>query len=91
MYLENRSSLVCEYQVSEVSVVEFDTGRIACPVRDRDVVTRQTCTYSPLKTSSPSGRAAPDHRLKLTPDGEEVRHDWSVGMRGLVVELDKSL
>ncbi len=67
MYLENRSGLVCEYRVSEVSVVEFDTGQIACPVRDRAMVTLQTCTYSPLRTSSSSGRAAPYHHAGLTP------------------------
>ncbi len=90
-YLEIRSGLVCKYLVREVFVVEFDTGRIACRVRDRDVVTRQICTYSLLRASSPSGRTAPERSPGPTPGEKEIRRYWSVGIRGLVVELDKSL
>ena len=43
--LEDRSGNAYDYRVSEVFVVEPDAGWVLDPVRDRDMVTLQTCTY----------------------------------------------
>ena len=42
--LEDRSGAAYEYRVSEVFVVEPDADWAVDPVRDRDIVTLQTCT-----------------------------------------------
>ncbi|CAN5352087.1 hypothetical protein BH24ACT19_BH24ACT19_09100 [soil metagenome] len=43
--LEDRSGNVYKYRVSEMFVVEPDAGWVLDPVRDRDMLTLQTCTY----------------------------------------------
>ena len=43
--LKDRSGNVYKYRVSEMFVVEPDAGWVLDPVRNRDMVTLQTCTY----------------------------------------------
>lgn len=43
--LKERSGNVYKYRVSEMFVVEPDAGWVLDPVRDRDMLTLQTCTY----------------------------------------------
>ena len=43
--LEDRSGNAYRYRVSEMFVVEPDAGWVLDPVRNRDMVTLQTCTY----------------------------------------------
>jgi sortase A len=43
--LKDRSGNTYGYRVSEVFVVEPDAGWVLDPVRDRDMLTLQTCTY----------------------------------------------
>ncbi len=43
--LEDGSGTPYEYEVSEVFVAEPDAEWVVDPVRDRDMVTLQTCTY----------------------------------------------
>jgi sortase A len=43
--LKDRSGTVYEYQVSESFVVDPDADWVVDPVRNRDMVTLQTCTF----------------------------------------------
>ncbi len=43
--LEDRQSNAYRYRVSEIFVVEPDAGWVLDPIRNRDMVTLQTCTY----------------------------------------------
>lgn len=43
--LRDRSGVVYEYEVSEIFVVDPNADWAMDPVRDRDMVTLQTCTY----------------------------------------------
>jgi sortase A len=43
--LKDRSGNIYRYRVSEIFVVTPDDGWVLDPVRDRDMVTLQTCTY----------------------------------------------
>ena len=43
--LEDRSGATYEYEVSEIFVVDPNADWVMDPVRDRDMVTLQTCTY----------------------------------------------
>ena len=48
--LKDRSGNAYEYRVSEVFVVEPDAGWVLDPVRDRDMLTLQSCTYPTFET-----------------------------------------
>jgi sortase A len=46
--LEDSSGETYEYEVSEIFVVNPNADWVIDPVRDRDMVTLQTCTYNTL-------------------------------------------
>ena len=49
MVLEDGLSTPYEYEVSEVFVVDPNDDRAVDPVRGRDMITLQTCTYPSLE------------------------------------------